>query len=162
MASSLAEVEDGNVESTGTTHLAVEAEALTRIPRTHIDNKPLPTDSFVTINLSETNRTSTSTAYRESSILSAPEADLDDAPKRQSTPDIMNGPVDQAEALEIIPHDSVTSDTCHVVEWTRASPTSKERGQSFSDGSDQSVDVDWDELDKTEEREDADAESDEV
>jgi len=160
MASGLAEMEDSDLEPTGTTHTATESDALTRTPRTHVDSKPLPTDSLVTINLSETGRTSTSTAYRESSILSAPEADLDDTPKRQTSVDMVNGLAGQEEAPKMS-RGSVTSDTYQVVEWTR-SRTSTERGESFSDGSDRSIEVDWDELDKTEEREDADAESDEV
>ncbi len=160
MATDLAEMEDGNLEPTSTTHAATEAEPLTRTPRTprtHVDSKPLPTDSLVTVNLSETGRTSTSTAYRESSILSAPEADLDDTPKRQASVDMVNGLEDQTE----IPRGSVASDTYQVVEWTRPR-MSTQGGESFSDGSDRSIEVDWDELDKTEEREDADAESDEV
>ena len=158
MASDLAEMEDSNLEPTSTTHAATEAEPLARTPRTprtHVDSKPLPTDSLVTVNLSETGRTSTSTAHRESSILSAPEADLDDTPKRQASVDMVNGLEDQTE----IPRGSVASDTYQVVEWTRPRMSTEE---SFSDSSDRSIEVDWDELDKTEEREDADAESDEV
>jgi len=151
-------MEDSNMEPT---QAAAEAEVLTSTPRTHVDSKPLPTDSLVTINLSETGRTSTSTAYRGSSILSAPEADLDETPRRQASVGMMNGLADKVEAPEMA-HDSVASDTYQVVEWTRPSRTSTERGESFSDGSDRSIEVDWDELDKTEEREDADAESDEV
>lgn len=160
MASDLAEMEDNNIEPTGTAHAATEADVLTRTPRTHVDSKPLPTDSLVTINLSESSRTSTSTAYRESSILSVPEADLGDTPKGHTSVDMVNGLAGQEEIPEI-PCSSVTSDTFPVVEWTMPR-TSTERGESFSDGSDRSIEVDWDELDKTEEREDADAESDEV
>lgn len=161
MASELAETEGNNMGPTGATHAAPEAEALTRTPRTHVDSKPLPTDSLVTINLSETSRTSTSTAYRDSSILSAPEADLDDTPKPQASVDMMNRLADKAEIPEMA-RNSIASDTYQVVEWTRPSRTSTGCGESFSDGSDRSIEVDWDELDKTEEREDADAESDEV
>jgi hypothetical protein len=162
MASGSAEMEDNDMEPTGATHAAAEAETLTRTPRTHVDSRPLPTDSLVTINLSENGRTSTSTAYRESSILSAPEANLDDTPKLQTSGDTMNGLAEQEEAATEMARDSVASDTYQVVEWTRPSRTSTELGESFSDGSDRSIEVDWEELDKTEEREDADAESDEV
>jgi len=162
MASSSAEMEGNNMEQTGATQAAAEAKPLTRTLRTHVDSKPLPTDSLVTINLSENGRTSTSTADRESSILSAPEADLDDTPKRQASVDTMSGLADEVEVPTEMACDSVASDTYQVVEWARPSRTSTERGESFSDGSDRSIEVDWEELDKTEEREDADAESDEV
>jgi hypothetical protein len=161
MAAGSAEMEDGNTEPTSTTTSATEAEALTRTPRTHVDSKPLPTDSLVTINLSESGRTSNSNTYRESSMLSAPEADLEDTPKQQSSVDTMSGLADREEAPEMS-RNSVASDTYQVVEWTGPSRTSIQRGGSFSDGSDRSIEVDWDELDKTEEREDADAENEEV
>ena len=159
MASGLAKMEDSN-EPTDATHTTMETDSLTRTPRTHVDSKPLPTDSLVTINLSETSRSSTSTAYRESSILSAPEADLDDTPKRQDSVNMVNELGGQEEVPEI-PCGSVNSDTCQVVEWTRPRTPTEDR-ESYSDGSDRSIEVDWDELDKTEEREDADTESDEV
>jgi len=147
--------------------LSTEHQGSDPTPRTHVDSKPLPTDSLVTISLSDVNRMSSSTTCLDNTILSAPEADLCDEPQQRSSIDIINGLHNYEEGEESLvttPVDNVQSP-----DWIRSSspsfPTShRSNGSSLNsrEGSDRSIDVDWEELDKTEEREDADAENDEV
>jgi len=154
-------------EEQSTPDLSTEHQGSAPTPRTHVDSKPLPTDSLVTISLSDPNRTSSSTTCLDNTILLAPEADLCDKPQQRSSIDIINGlhnDEEGEESLETIPADNVQS-----LDWIRSSsnssPTSHHsNGSSLNsrEGSDRSIDVDWEELDKTEEREDSDAENDEV
>lgn len=153
-------------EDQSPTDITSEHTESTPKPRTHVDSTPLPTDSLVTINLSEAGRASCSTTGLESAILDAPEADLSDEPKPRSSLEIISGAgtnVKDDETLHVV----VPADRSQSGDWTRSSSSaasrlSKGRSQSISDRSDRSIEVDWDELDKTEEREDADAEGDEV
>lgn len=138
----------------------------TPTPRTHVDSAPLPTDSLVTISLSEASRLSSSTTGLDSAVLAVPEADLSEDSKRRSSLDITSGVHDDIQSGET-PNDVAHSDRGQSADWTRSASSgisglSKDWSHSISDRSDRSIEVDWEELDEREEREDADAESDEV
>lgn len=138
----------------------------TPTPRTHVDSTPLPTDSLVTISLSEASRLSSSTTGLENTVLAVPEVDISEDTKRHPSIDIISGAHDDIRASQT-PDNVARSGRRQSAGWTRstssgASGRSKARSQSISDRSDRSIEVDWEELDKTEEREDADAASDEV
>jgi len=149
--------------------LAAEHPASAPTPRSHVDSKPLPTDSLVTISLSDANRTSSSTTCLDSTILSAPEAEIFNKPQHRSSVDIINGLHDDEDGAES-PALTTPADSVQSPNWERSSSPSpplprhshSSSSRNSREDSDPSIEVDWEELDKTEEREDADAENDEV
>jgi Rab-GTPase-TBC domain len=141
-------------EPLGTPVMTPEAEepASTPTPRKHVDSKPIPTDSLVTISLSESNRASGSTGNRRSTIFDASESVFDQE-------------LNQSRTASLAVIQGVGQDENKEAPSSRASsiaPPVHSSNHTSSDGSEGSLQVDWDQLDKAEEREDADAESDEV
>jgi hypothetical protein len=132
-------------------------------PRKHVDSKPIPTDSLITIPLSDTadrpivNSDGVASEYA-GSIRSPMEPD-------ESWPDSdrkSEEPEDWRESDE-----SEMASLAHEIEYNSGSVSSatrsvEERSRSDSTSSNGSVQVDWESLDQTEAREDADADSDEV
>ncbi|KAF2110616.1 rab-GTPase-TBC domain-containing protein [Lophiotrema nucula] len=134
-----------------------------RSPRTHVDSQPLPTDSMVTVPLSETDGGHADEEEDTKPIL--PQLEISTEEKRTSSrPDsaeIMQafGSRRSQDDSPLSPTAEVESPTISLPEEAEAeaprTPTSIERKRSGTDssGSVQSVHVDWTELDKTEEQE---------
>lgn len=137
-----------------------------RAPRIHVDSQRLPTDSMVTVPLSETD--------------GAPAADDDlVSPALQQQPDItthqersMSSRPSSGEIMAAFgtrrSHDGhqspvLASPTISLTDDDPPkTPTSAERSRSNSHGSDQSAHVDWAELEKKEEQEPQEEGQDEV
>jgi len=137
-----------------------------RSPRTHVDSTPIPTDSMVTVSLSEA---SDQERQEHRSLESEPAT-----PDTEASLDGMNNVKQIARARSssfIIGHPSYSSTdtlakempTTTVIPPTPASvqPRSRSSTNGSSD-SNRTVEVDWEELDKTEEQEAKDDASDEV
>jgi hypothetical protein len=142
-----------------------------RSPRTHVDSQPLPTDSMVTVPLSETGT--------DGGLA----ADDDDAPATPLRPEItiderrLSSRPTSAEILQAIREPSRSStasvDTPAMVSPTISlpedeeneippTPTSEQRTRSDTSGSDQSAHVDWAALEKKEEQQEQGDGQDEV
>ena len=119
-------------------------------PRRHPNTSSVATDSLVSINLSETDGTSEPTLERRSTIFDASDSALDDAVEQSRT---VSAAAIERETDEEAPSSQAASQDASPVESV---------SRSSSSGSEGSLQVDWDQLDRAEEREDADAESDEV
>ena len=142
-----------------------------RSPRTHVDSQPLPTDSMVTVPLSETDG---GHAEEDDTTATLPQLEIPTEDKRTSSrPDsaeIMQafGSRRSQDDSPLSPAAEVESPTISLPEEAEAeaprTPTSVERKRSESDssGSVQSVHVDWAELDKTEKQEPESEGQDEV
>lgn len=129
-----------------------------RPPRIHIDSRRLPTDSMVTVPLSETD--------------GAPMAEDDPASQQPATTvDEEKGDSSRTNSAEIRKafgqrEDKQEEDTSPTISLSdadspEASPT-MERSRSNSNGSDQSSHVDWAELEKKEEQEPQEKDQNEV
>ncbi|KAF2488408.1 ecotropic viral integration site 5 protein [Lophium mytilinum] len=141
-----------DLEATDSVHMA--AEAVKRSPRTHVDSQPLPTDSMVTVSLSESDAGQmTETEEEDTRQSRQPEIKIDTRrlSSRPSSLDILRGSTsrDSSQDATITP-DSPTSPR----DSQRLSPpTTPKRSRSDSNETDHSVQVDWEELEKTEEQE---------
>ena len=142
-----------------------------RAPRIHIDSQRLPTDSMVTVPLSETDGAPAADDDTVSPALQQPEITIDDDEKRRSS---------RPSSVEIMEafghrrgsHDGtaspvLASPTISLSDQDQdqdapKTPTSAERSRTNSNGSDQSAHVDWAELEKKEEQEPQEEGQDEV
>jgi hypothetical protein len=132
-------------------------------PRKHVDSKPIPTDSLITIPLSDPADRATMNSdgpdlEYAGSIPSPTEPDesWQDSERQSEEPE------ERRESDE-----SEMASLAHEIEFNSGSVSSatksvEERSRSDSTSSNGSVQVDWDSLDQTEAREDADTDSDEV
>jgi hypothetical protein len=147
------EAKDGNVAPN-------MEETTERAPRTHVDSSPLPTDSMVTVPLSETDLSETDARTPEEeegareSIMS-PEIVVEErrASSRTDSTEIRQvfGRLSSQASDETPAPDSPTisvRDTDAPV-----SPKTSVRGRRNSNGSGKSGEVDWAELEKKEEQE---------
>lgn len=140
-------------------------ETVGRAPRIHIDSERLPTDSMVTVPLSETDGASTADDDAVSPALQHPEITIQEQKRNSSRPS-------SAEILEAFgrrgSHDGGNSPTLASPTISLSdqdspkTPTSARRSRSNSNGSDQSAHVDWAELEKKEEQEPQEEGQDEV
>jgi hypothetical protein len=134
-------------------------------PRKHIDSKPIPTDSLITIPLSDADRTRPSTLsgdgadseYRGSTTSQSEQMD-----SWRSSGNGSEGSDDKrrsrrSESMSLAKEMRVDSE---LMSSGSTSPT--DRSRSGSTSSTASIGFDWEQLDRTEAREDADADSDEV
>ncbi|KAK7183714.1 hypothetical protein DPSP01_011712 [Paraphaeosphaeria sporulosa] len=131
-------------------------EVARRAPRIHIDSERLPTDSMVTVPLSETDGVPAAEDEVVSPALQHPDITVQEEKRLSSRPS-------SAEIMEAFgrrgsrDRDSspaVASPTISLSdEHVPKTPTSAERSRSNSNGSDQSAQVDWAELEKKEEQE---------
>ena len=140
---------DANMEAAT---VAVE-EAVTRSPRTHVDSAPLPTDSMVTVPLSEAGTTPDEESGRES--ISQPQIVVEERrdSSRPSSTEILKafGRRDSQASIDTPTVDSPTV-SVHDAD-AEDSRKSRARERRQSDGSGKSEPVDWAELEKKEEQE---------
>ncbi|KAF2436414.1 hypothetical protein EJ08DRAFT_146071 [Tothia fuscella] len=146
-----------------TAHLD-EPDSNNSTPRKHIDSRPLPTDSLISIPLSDTDRTrpptiagdETTSEYRASTATDSEQRyswrDSNHSSEEMDDRRSSEGSVKETLAEEIRQNSGVVSSAS-------TSPESRARTDSMS--STESIGVDWEQLDMTEAREDADADSDE-
>lgn len=145
------------------------ADAVRRSPRTHVDSQPLPTDSMVTVSLSESDAGQT-TEREEDATTTFPQAEItiveNRISSRPSSLYIVRGlnreQESQGEGEEsnsVIDFDSPSLSSpgeLHI-----QTPTTPDRLRSNSNGSERSAQVDWEELERTEEQEPREEGSDE-
>ncbi|KAF1936275.1 ecotropic viral integration site 5 protein [Clathrospora elynae] len=130
-----------------------------RSPRTHVDSSPLPTDSMVTVSLSEVDGGSTDEEDEEEKgardSITQPDMVVEyrRASSRTDSTEIRRafGRHDSEASDETPANDSPTV-SVHDTD-APASPTSSIRGRRTSNGSGKSEEVDWAELEKKEEQE---------
>jgi hypothetical protein len=147
-----------------------ESTSAISTPRRHVDSKPIPTDSLVSIPLTEPERTRPSTFNDNDSIaddsnVESPVEDQDlrrrssiemfDSLSRRSRPLSMQAPPPNLA-------EEIDSDKAYSMFSPARSSLSEARSRGESVSSEGSAQVDWEQLDKTEAREDADADDDEV
>jgi hypothetical protein len=141
-----------------------EAISTSSTPRKHIDSKPLPTDSLVTIPLSDAERTRPPTISGDGTMMdetASVDSLIEEGSSRRSSLEIFEEENDR-ESMET--GQANLADELEVEEEP-TSPVialSGDRGRSDSASSHGSNQVDWEQLDKTEAAEDADTESDKV
>ncbi|KAF2465644.1 uncharacterized protein BDR25DRAFT_295307 [Lindgomyces ingoldianus] len=135
-------------------------EAAQRSPRTHVDSQPLPTDSMVTVPLSETDGGHVAEPEELVTLpLSQPEIMVEEKrlSSRPTSAEIMQAIRERSSQGGSIHSPTITemnSPTLSLPEdQSPHTPRSRERSRSDSSGSDHSVQVDWVELEKTEEQE---------
>jgi hypothetical protein len=129
----------------------MEVEVTTRSPRTHIDSAPLPTDSMVTVPLSEGSTTPDDASMRGSMSISQPQIVVDERrdSSRPSSTEILKafGRRSSSSSQQASPTVSVQDADSPNARKSRA------RARRQSDGSGKSEPVDWAELEKKEEQE---------
>ncbi|KAJ4359687.1 uncharacterized protein N0V89_000243 [Didymosphaeria variabile] len=131
-------------------------ETAGRAPRIHIDSERLPTDSMVTVPLSETDGAPAVEDEAVSPALQHPEITIQEHKRTSSRPssaEIMSafgrrGSHERGRSLALASPTISLSD-----EDPPKTPTSAERSRSNSNGSEHSAQVDWAELEKKEEQE---------
>ncbi|CAE6996508.1 hypothetical protein P3342_000392 [Pyrenophora teres f. teres] len=142
-------------------HLEAEVEEppTEKRSRTHVDSKPLPTDSMVTVPLSETGdktpeeEQAQSHSQRESATRPAIIVEERRASSRTNSAEIRNafGRRSSQGSIEAPAPESPTI-SVHDAD-APVSPNNDTKRRSNSDGSGKSVEVDWAELEKKEEQE---------
>jgi hypothetical protein len=128
-------------------------EAVTRSPRTHVDSAPLPTDSMVTVPLSEAGTTPDDESIRGSIL--QPQIIVDERrdSSRPSSTEILKA-FGRRSSQGSIDAPSVDSPTVSVHDADSPDARkSRARSRRHSDGSGKSEPVDWAELEKKEEQE---------
>lgn len=143
------------------------AEATERLPRTHIDSQPLPTDSMVTVPLSEAPTDGGAMDEEEYTPQTPlkPEITVGDRrlSSRPTSEEILKAFREPRASDASLGGSSVRNSTLSLTDNTSAGPTPKgDRSRSNSSGSDHSVRVDWAELEKKEEQEPQEEGQDEV
>ena len=127
-------------------------ETVERSPRTHVDSQPIPTDSMVTVPLSETETDSPTAADDDnvSPTTQQPEIIVEKRlSSRPNSEEIMKAFGSSSSQDDEGPTISLPEEE---VSESPLTPT-RERPRSDSSGSNQSAHVDWAELDKKEEQE---------
>jgi hypothetical protein len=130
-----------DVATTMTATIAPSDQPIQRSPRTHVDSAPLPTDSMVTVPLSET-ETETDSRAPDDEQRACDSVEIREAfGRRQSHASV------DATTTPTSPTISVRDTDAPV------SPKMEARGRRTSNGSGKSEEVDWAELEKKEEQE---------
>jgi hypothetical protein len=157
-----------NVDAPRATSLSSGSEAATPTPQKFADDAtPTPTDSMVSISLTDSDRTSTTSSR---SVDTTPDDVVSEVLKRASVPESqissihsveagVDAPGAEARLVEEVTFEKARS-RAGSVDTTRISHHN--RGRSDSSESDRSLEVDWESLDKTEQKQEQDQESDEV
>lgn len=138
--------------------MEVKEEAVERTPRSHVDSSPLPTDSMVTVPLSETDgRTPEEEEGARESVI-RPEIIVEErrASSRANSTEIRNA-FGRRASQSSVDTPAPTSPTISVRDTDapvspKTAPTDC-RGRRTSNGSGKSEEVDWAELEKKEEQE---------
>lgn len=134
-------------------------ETTARSPRTHVDSQPLPTDSMVTVPLSETGTEGGHAAEEEqdaTATLQQPEIIVEEKrlSSRPTSTEILQAIREPRNSDTTIDTPVMDSPTISLPEEERPqTPKSGDRLRSDSSGSDRSAHVDWAELEKKEEQE---------
>ena len=132
-------------------------DAAARSPRTHIDSQPLPTDSMVTVPLSETDGAHGAEGDEDAvATLQQPEIIVEEKrlSSRPTSAEIMQAIRERDSQDGSVHTPSINSPTISLPdEETPQTPRSGERSRSDSNGSNHSAHVDWAELEKKEEQE---------
>jgi hypothetical protein len=146
-----------------------ESTSAVSTPRRHVDSKPIPTDSLVSIPLTDPERTRPSTINDNDSIMedSNVESLLEDEDLRRRSSIEMFDSLSrrsiivstQASPLNLA--EEIDSDKAYSIFSPARSSLSEARSRGESVSSEGSAQVDWEQLDKTE-AQDADADDDEV
>ncbi|KAF2020998.1 hypothetical protein BU24DRAFT_12966 [Aaosphaeria arxii CBS 175.79] len=131
-----------------------------RFPRTHVDSQPLPTDSMVTVPLSETG-TDASPAEEDDDArlpkILQPELTSEEkrSSSRPSSAEIMQAFGTSRDTEEDLDTSTLNSPTISLNDEKTSQEPSGDRSRSDSRGSDsdRSAHVDWEELEKKEEQE---------
>lgn len=138
----------------------VTVEAVERSPRTHVDSQPLPTDSMVTVPLSESDGAAAADDDNVSPTTTQPEIVVEKrSSSRPDSTEIMEAFGRRASGDEEDPTISLPEEESPTIslpeEEVPESPLTptRDRSRSDSSGSNQSAHVDWAELDKKEEQE---------
>jgi hypothetical protein len=147
-----------------------ESTSAVSTPRRHIDSKPIPTDSLVSIPLTDAVRTRPSTLNGDDDITedSNVESNLEDEDlRRRSSIEMFDSSnrrsrVLSTQAPPLNLAEEIDSDKAYSIFSPARSSLSEARSRGESISSQESAQVDWEQLDKTEAREDADADDDEV
>ena len=139
-------------------------ETARRAPRIHVDSARLPTDSMVTVPLSETDGTAAEDDV-VSPALQHPYITTEEGRRLSSRPssaEIMEafggGGSRDGDASPVVASPTVSLPD----QDSPKTPTSTERSRSNTNGSDQSAHVDWAELEKKEKQEPQEEGQDEV
>jgi hypothetical protein len=142
--------------SNGSITMELREEAVERSPRTHVDSSPLPTDSMVTVPLSETDGQTPEEEEGARESVIQPEIVVEErrASSRTNSTEIRNAFGRRASQASI-ETPAPTSPTISVRDTDApVSPKPDEsRGRRTSNGSGKSEEVDWAELEKKEEQE---------
>jgi hypothetical protein len=142
-------------------------EGAARSPRTHVDSQPLPTDSMVTVPLSEAATDGGSATEDEECILVTPpkpEITVDERrlSSRPTSAEIMQAIREPRDSDASINTPEMGSPTLSLPEKAPGGSRLGDRPRSSSDSSDRSAHVDWAELEKKEEQESQEDGQDEV
>lgn len=125
-------------------------DAAERFPRTHKDSLPLPTDSMVTVPLSETDGPPQHDDDRVSLAVKQPEITVEDESDSSSRPNSLE--IVRAFGRPTTSSPALDSPTISLPDDSPLTPVSGTRSRSDSSGSNQSAHVDWAELEKKEEQ----------
>ncbi|KAF2003623.1 hypothetical protein P154DRAFT_519855 [Amniculicola lignicola CBS 123094] len=146
------------MEAEQDTNMQVAEEAVERspTPRTHIDSQPLPTDSMVTVPLSETDGPAMEQDEDETKTLPQLELFTDEKrlSSRPTSTELLNAIRDRDSQDGSINTSAMNSPTISLPEDDLPpTPLSGDRARSDTSGSGGSAQVDWAELERTEEQE---------
>lgn len=147
-----------------------ESTSAVSTPRRHVDSRPIHTDSLVSIPLTDPEGTRPSTFTGNYSILedSNVESPLENEDlRRRSSIEMFDSFSQRSRALStqaptLNLAEEIDSDKAYSIFSPARSSLSEVRSRGGSVSSEGSAQVDWEQLDKTEAREDADADDDEV
>lgn len=133
-------------------------EGAARSPRTHVDSQPLPTDSMVTVPLSEAaTEAGNATDDEECTVVTPrkPEITVDERrlSSRPTSAEIMQAIREPRDSDASIDTPDVGSPTISLPDEASQGSKVVDRSRASSDASDQSAHVDWAELEKKEEQE---------
>ncbi|KAF2874346.1 rab-GTPase-TBC domain-containing protein [Massariosphaeria phaeospora] len=133
-------------------------DVVERSPRTHVDSQPLPTDSMVTVPLSESDGGNAAEQQEEDEPATLPHPEIVVEEKRFSSRptslEILGNMQERNSQDSSIRTPSMSSPTISLPdEDIEQTPDSGKRGRSNSNGSDESAHVDWVGLEKKEEQE---------
>lgn len=142
-------------------------EGAARSPRTHVDSQPLPTDSMVTVPLSEAATDGgNATEDEECTVVTPqkPEITVDERrlSSRPTSAEIMQAIREPRDSDASINTSEMRSPTLSLPEDAPRGSKLADRSRSSSDASDHSAHVDWAELEKKEEQESQEDGQDEV
>jgi hypothetical protein len=147
-----------------------ESTSAVSTPRRHVDSKPIPTDSLVSIPLTDAERTRPPTLNGDDSVTGGSNVESpleDEGLRRRSSIEMFDSLSRRSRAMstQAAPlnlAEEIDSDKAHSIFSPARSSLSEARSRGESVSSQESAQVDWEQLDKTEAREDANAHDEEA